>query len=253
MDDRIAHVVIVVPVRNEEGMLGTCLEHLGTAMDQLHRQRPEVSVGLTVVLDRCEDSSASIAARFEATDQRIAVVAGDFGSVGSSRAAGISRALDNLGQRNPRSRTLSDTWIACTDADTRVPSNWLTRSVELAESGFDVLTGTVEPDSAELDRELFSAWQRGHCQTEGHHHVHGANLGIRASEYRAVGGFDPVAQDEDVLVVRRLRINGARFLATGKLHAITSGRIQGRVGSGFSGYLRSLQNETAQGANTPNT
>jgi hypothetical protein len=32
----------------------------------------------------------------------------------------------------------------------------------------------------------------------GHHHVHGANLGMSASAYGAAGGFPPLRTHEDV-------------------------------------------------------
>ncbi len=253
MDDALGAVVVVVPVRNEEKLLGLCLDHVRLAMEQLHRARPQITVSLTVVLDQCQDSSALVAASHAARDKRITVISVDFGSVGSSRASGIENALAALSSCVPPDRSLHETWIACTDADTQVPAHWLTRAVELAESGHDAVTGTVEPDRNELGETLFAAWQREHRSHEGHNHVHGANLGFRASEYRAVGGFPPVPVDEDVLLVDRLRAHGARILATGQLHAITSGRIQGRVGTGFAAYLHSLDTGTSTQTGRPNS
>lgn len=253
MDDALGAVVIVVPVRNEEKTLAQCLNSLQVAMDQLNGARPEITLSLTIVLDRCHDSSSVVAACFAAKDNRITVVSVDVGSVGSSRAHGIECALSAASGHSPSAQPLHGTWIACTDADTRVPQHWLTRAVELAESGYDAVTGTVEPDKSELGEAMFAAWQREHRRDEGHDHIHGANLGIRASEYRAVGGFDPVPVDEDVLLVRRLRAHRARILATGQLHAITSGRIQGRVSSGFAGYLHDLDREASTQTHKPHT
>ena len=76
---------------------------------------------------------------------------------------------------------------------------------------------------------------------DGGPHVHGANLGVPASAYFAVGGFDPVPANEDVRLVEKLRTSGAPILATARIHAVTSGRLRGRVDAGFAGYLRGLE------------
>jgi cellulose synthase/poly-beta-1,6-N-acetylglucosamine synthase-like glycosyltransferase len=240
MDDRLSAIVIVVPARNEEELLGACLLRLGKAMDRLNRARPELEIRLTVVLDQCRDSSPALAASFAANDPRLSVLSVGCGVVGATRAAGIDFALESLATDTLARHSPERIWIACTDADTRVPVHWLTRAVKLAESGSDVIAGTVEPDSADMDQAFYALWWRDHDRGEGHGHIHGANLGFRASAYCAVGGFDPVPVSEDVLLVEKLRRSGARVTATGKIHAITSGRMQGRVGSGFAGYLRKL-------------
>ncbi|OIH82226.1 hypothetical protein BLJ79_20050 [Arthrobacter sp. UCD-GKA] len=238
MSDVIRRLAIVVPVRNEEALLGGCLRHLQAAMNQVGDARPGLRVGLTLVLDGCRDGSGAIAEAAVARDRRVEVLAVDCGSVGATRAAGVAQAL---GGPSAAGRSgLAHTWIACTDADTRVPRHWLTGQLELAESGVDVVTGTVEPDRAELGEHLFGLWQQSHVRTEGHGHVHGANLGVRASAYVSVGGFDPVPVHEDALLVHKLRASGARIRATARLHAVTSGRLRGRLEAGFADYLRAL-------------
>lgn len=237
LGEQLEAVRIVVPVRDEEERLAACLEHLGAAMDRLREDRPHLAVRLTVVCDSCRDSSPALALSRAAADPRIGVMSVDLGSVGASRAAGVAHAL-TAGSREPPS--MRGTWIACTDADTRVPAHWLTRMVALAETGADAVVGTVEPDRAELGEVRYARWQRRHTRREGHGHVHGANLGVRASTYLEAGGFDPVALHEDVRLIEKLRRNGARIAATGLIHAVTSGRVTGRVDAGFAGYLRQL-------------
>ncbi len=232
-------MVLVVPVRDEEALLGGCLRHLQAAMDHVHLVRPEIRLGLTVVLDGCRDASPAVAAAFADRDPRIEVLAVDFASVGAARTAGIDHALAGAQGTGGRHRP-ERTWISCTDADTRVPRHWLTGQLELAGSGADAVLGTVEPDPEELDPALHRLWRLAHVPAEGHGHVHGANLGVRASAYGAVGGFDPVPEHEDLLLVQKLRGAGASIRATARIHAVTSGRIHGRTPSGFAGYLRAL-------------
>lgn len=252
-DDFLDTILVVVPVRDEAELLHGCLEHLQRAMDQARLTRPAIRVHLCMVLDHCRDSSGAVAAAAAAGDPRITLISVDFGSVGASRRAGIADLLKTITNDADDEALLHRIWIACTDADTRVPVHWLTTSIALAESGSDAIAGTVEPDRADLDQELFAAWAREHHRHEGHKHVHGANLGVRASAYRAVGGFDPVPLHEDALLVHKLRREGFRVLSTGKLHAVTSGRARGRVSTGFAGYLRDLARAPAARAEGQST
>jgi hypothetical protein len=68
--------------------------------------------------------------------------------------------------------------------------------------------------------------------------VHGANLGTRASTLVAAGGFEPVLEHEDVLLVAEARARGARLIASDEAWVQTSGRLFGRTAGGYAGYLR---------------
>jgi len=56
-------VPLTVTARDEEATLGACLDSLLAAAARAERERP-VRFALTVVLDRCTDASAAVAARF---------------------------------------------------------------------------------------------------------------------------------------------------------------------------------------------
>jgi len=90
-------------------------------------------------------------------------------------------------------------WLANTDADSVVPRDWLIRMVDAADAGVQVVLGTVAPD-VELPQTLRAAWIARHQLHDGHPHIHGANLGIRADTYLALGGWR-----EDSRVGRRRR------------------------------------------------
>ncbi len=72
---------------------------------------------------------------------------------------------------------------------------------------------------------------------EGHAHVHGANLGIRASRWRNVGGFRDLRIHEDVELVSRVRAHTRRWVATVTIRIRTSGRSGSRVTGRFADYL----------------
>ncbi|MEE1621906.1 glycosyltransferase family A protein [Zafaria sp. Z1313] len=231
----IRHVAVVVPVKDEAELLPACLRRLAAAMDRFDATGDGRGSTLVLALDSCTDASRAIAAQASRRDRRIGFLAGAFGGVGPARAAGVERALGRIGAVVPER-----IWIACTDADTLVPVDWVLRQAALADAGADAVLGTVEPDPADTEQRLLAAWHAQHDLADGHPHVHGANLGIRASAYRLVGGFAPVEYNEDVLLVAALRAAGRQVLSSGDLRALTSGRLVGRAAQGFAAYLREL-------------
>jgi len=90
-------------------------------------------------------------------------------------------------------------WLATTDADSLVPEDWLSRQLAYASQGWDVVLGTVSvTDWASHPAHVPAVYAARYASGGGPHpHVHGANLGIRASAYRAVGGFRPLRTAED--------------------------------------------------------
>ena len=232
----ISHVAIVVPVRDEEVLLARCLSALTTAIEALDAvpepDRPRVFVLL--VFDRCTDQSARVAAHW--TDFGRWEI--DAGAVGVARRDGIRHALGSL-LRSPAdaAASASQIWIATTDADSAVPPNWLVTQLALARNGAELVLGTVQPDDDLAAHELVR-WEALHTIGEGHPHVHGANLGVRADRYLAAGEFAPVDRDEDVLLVAAVRSLGVAEARTALIPVLTSGRRVGRAPAGFAGYLR---------------
>ncbi len=240
----IGRVEVVMPAHDEERHIEHALHALQAAAQALAERRPEAAVGITVVLDHCTDGSADIAARVAAVDQRFRVIHQTFRNAGASRAAGVAAAL---GRTRPclEGTCLESTWLASTDADSRVPENWLWRQLELADAGWDVVLGSVEPDPRGMDPDVLRTWRIRHPADERHTHVYGANLGVRASAYRLAGGFPEIPSSEDRVLVGRLRRRGFAVLATDTTRVVTSGRTSARAPHGFGAYLRTLGGEAA--------
>ncbi|WP_364398918.1 glycosyltransferase [Pseudarthrobacter sp. LMD1-1-1.1] len=240
----IQHVAVVIPAHNEEQHLERALTAVSCAADRVEAELPDVAVQVVVVLDGCTDRSPAVAARVAAGDPRYLLLPVSFGSVGRSRQAGVRAALENSSRCTQDGRAAGhspqETWLANTDADSCVPSHWLVRQLELAELGFDVVLGTVQPDPHGMHHDLLARWHARHAGTEDHTHVYGANLGVRASSYLAAGGFPGVDFDEDQALVRRLRSSGAGIVATDTTRVLTSGRTVGRAPHGFAAYLLAL-------------
>lgn len=241
----IDQVAVVVPAHNEEQFLERTLAAVGAAADRLAVVSPGIGVEVVVVLDACTDRSLEVAHAFDAGNLRYRALPVTFHSVGKSRRAGIRAVLDALGGSGTADGRAADVrahrvWLANTDADSRVPENWLVRQLELAAGGADVVLGSVEPDAHGMRHDLVARWHARHALAENHPHVHGANLGVRASAYLAAGGFPAIDRDEDQALVVRLREGGAAIVSTDTTRVLTSGRTTGRAPGGFAAYLLAL-------------
>ncbi|SDP45076.1 Glycosyl transferase family 2 [Nakamurella panacisegetis] len=232
----ITEMLVVIPARNEELHLPRALAALEVARNRLSAQsaRPPM-VRVLVVLDRCTDRSAEVVAQWDA----VQALTADDGSVGAARGRGIAHGLATSG-RDPR-----EIWIACTDADSAVPADWLLTHLRQAQAGADLLLGTVRPDPQDVNEKMVARWISQHRLADGHPHIHGANLGIRADCYLRAGGFLPISAHEDRLLVEAVRRLGARVVATGAGPVLTSGRLVGRAPEGFAQHLRELTRRRA--------
>ena len=227
MTRRVQAVGVVVPARNEEDLLPRALAALELAARGARQLG--VTVDVVVVADSCLDATAELARA-----AGVRVLEATSGAVGPARAVGALDVLDRHAQV-PRDRF----WLASTDADSRVPAQWLLTQLELADDGADLVLGTVEVDDwSGHPAYVEKAWRATYDPHDGHRHVHGANVGVRGDAYLAVGGFPDLDHDEDVALVAALRHR--QVVRTGAIPVLTSARLQGRAGAGFAGYLADL-------------
>jgi glycosyltransferase involved in cell wall biosynthesis len=221
----LTRIGVVVPAHNEQTMLAGCLAALQTAARLV-----SLPTRILVVLDDCTDRTSDICDAFRVETCRIAAR-----NVGKARATGMRALLKS-------EFSLESLWLASTDADTCVEPNWLSHQVELAGSGADVVLGIVQIDDEVVSghgRRSFEADYQERLSADGtHHHVHGANLGLRASVYLRAGGFPPVANHEDHGLVRELRqMKSVTIAACQRLAVRTSGRLDARCHDGFGATL----------------
>jgi hypothetical protein len=229
----LAAVLVVVPARDEERLVGRCLVSLVDAAAVLRRERPGVVARIVVVADACTDRTAELARAFAG----VTVIEVDAGAVGTARAEGVRHGLALLADDPFGTAVPERIWLASTDADSAVPTNWLTEQVALADRGVDVMVGTVRPDPADLTPEQDAHWLATHVPGLPNGHVHGANLGVRASSYLEAGGFDGVVEHEDNVLVSRLRTLPTVIVPSDACQVLTSGRLVGRTPGGYAGYL----------------
>ena len=223
----IEAVAIAVPAHNEETLLPACLRALRRAASPL-----SLPVHLLVVADACTDQTVAAAraggARVTAVEAR---------SVGAARAAGMAELIRLTADTRPAA-----VWLATTDADTVVPPDWLRRQLRYASQGWDVVLGTVSVADWDGHPPHVPATFEARYEFGGgpHPHVHGANLGIRASAYLTSGGFRSLRTAEDHALLAAVTQAGCAVLQASDITVQTSGRRQARAPEGFSHLLRTL-------------
>ncbi|MDI3273629.1 glycosyltransferase family 2 protein [Pseudomonas sp. MDT1-16] len=210
---------ILIPAHNEEDLLEECLQ--AALLAAQHELLNGETVEVLVVLDSCTDRSSEIVGSYPVHSLKI-----EARNVGQARAAGARFLLD----RGVR-------WISCSDADSRVAHDWLVAQLAL---GADAVCGTVTVDAwhASFDESAQTRYHQHYQAREGHRHIHGANLGISADAYRRAGGFEPLASDEDVQLVRQLERCGAKIAWSQRPQVLTSARLDSRARGGFGDFLR---------------
>jgi glycosyltransferase involved in cell wall biosynthesis len=229
----IEAVGVVVPAQNEETLLPACLTALRHAAEAV-----SIPVHVLVVADACHDGTVATARACGAQVIRIGAR-----NVGAARAAGMSMLL-----RRPAvpglvtARDPSAVWLATTDADTVVPPGWLQCQLRYASQGWDVVLGTVTvPDWDGYPPHVPAAFDALYGFGDGPHpHVHGANLGIRASAYLGAGGFRPLRTAEDHALLAAATEAGCSVLQASDITVETSARRHARAPQGFSHVLRTL-------------
>ncbi|MDR6989931.1 glycosyltransferase [Luteimonas sp. 3794] len=215
---------VVIPAHNEDACIAACLASVQAAAR--HAALGDEAVEIVVALDRCSDRTADIVA-----DYGVRSVVLHDGNVGRARAAGAACVI-GLGAR----------WVACTDADSRVPQDWLACQIACAADAFCGIV-TVD-DWLDYDDTVRMHFGTPEEQRDGHPHVHGANMGFSAAMYLRCGGFPPLSAHEDVAMVAALHRAGADIARRATPVVLTSARRVARAQGGFADYLLALEART---------
>ena len=220
----IRGLAIVIPARNEAGLIDRCLRSLARSIEEC---RDELQISVTVVADGCTDDTVAIAGTFDFAT----VISTPPVGVGAARQLGAAHAIRDLGLPPEQ------VWLANSDADSAVEPDWVANHVRAAAAGADIRIGAVKPDFADLSPRQIRAWTRTHSGGAARGHIHGANLGIRASTYLAVSGFRPLFLHEDKDLVARATEIGAVVAIEELPDVVTSGRSVGRAPGGYATYI----------------
>lgn len=239
-------LVVVVPARNEASHIAASLQSIlravAVAAESLH------DVRIVLVADRCTDQTAAIAKSVFEHSPAGVVAHCDEGNVARARSFGVAVGRSKLVAPDP-----GRTWIANTDADTVVRSDWIVQQLQLADLGLCAVAGTIEirdfPGLPASARRHFAAHYTDSLPATGPHpHVHAANLGVRLDAYDLAGAWGDLSRSEDRDLWNRLSHQGLPIASVSELKVSTSGRSVGRIRGGFADWLREHVRERDESA-----
>jgi glycosyltransferase involved in cell wall biosynthesis len=250
-DALIPDAIIAVPVRNEEERITACLR----AIDAQTGLEPG-GLGLVLFLNNCTDrTEAIVAATVPTLSIPVRVMTETFAGAhaGWARRRAMDEAADWLGETRPGGMILS------TDADSRVPPDWVARNWAAIRAGADAVAGRVELDAAEAARLPPSLPARGRLEdrydaliTEAearidpdphdpwpcHRTAIGATLAVTRAAYCAVGGMPEIPLGEDGAFIARLIERGLRVRHATDVCVTISARLAGRAPGGVADTIR---------------
>lgn len=245
--------VVAIPVRNEAERIAACLG----AIDAQTGLAPG-SLGVVLFLNNCTDATEAIVADLVprmSVPVRVTHVDYAGAHAGWARREAMDRAADWLGAEG----TILSGMILSTDADSRVPPDWVARNRAALDRGADAVAGRIQldPDERALlppslhwrgDREdlysdlLTEAEARidpdPHDPWPCHRTTIGATLGVSVAAYRAVGGMPAIALGEDGAFVALLLAQGLHVRHDPAILVTVSGRLVGRAPGGVADTIR---------------
>jgi glucosyl-3-phosphoglycerate synthase len=236
-------VSVVVPARDEEALIGSCLAALAKQED-ISSQEYEV----LLVLDKCADATEARAleAVAEYPDLRLHLLDGPGRGAGHARRTGMEEAYArHLSSGQP------DGLIASTDADTVVAPDWLSEQLQAASRGARAIGGRIElRDDGDLpqgvaswhdeqgrarQRELLASLDSSDGPLSAEHwQFSGASLALTAAAYAEIGGLEPLAALEDEYLERALSRCGIPIERPLSVRVSTSARLVGRANRGLA-------------------
>ena len=245
-DDGVApvDVVVAIPAHDEEALVASCLASVVRALAHARREGAIGVARILVSAHRCSDATAARAR--EALDGlpswcRGEVVLDDEPPpVGAVRHRLLARVEDLPGA----------TWVFSTDADSRVPLDWVTGMLAAAHPAGGpraaAVAGLVDVEHWHADpaaREAYARLVEAGLTPTGHGHVYAANLAVRLADYRAVGGFPAPEHGEEHGLVAALRGSGRHVATPHHPSVATSGRTPGRAAHGLGELLARIADE----------
>lgn len=223
------------------------LPGLFAAIGQLSIDRDALHVCL--YLDDCADGSVELLSQIGSTlPFRLTVAHGGRGgepNAGAARRAALAMGLELLAGR--------EGLLLTTDADSRPHRDWIVagrrglREAEVVAGRIIRIHGAADTQQCRIEHyyDRLHRYRRAIDPVpwearDTHHFSGGANMAIRASAYRMIGGFVPLPSGEDARLLDDAARGGLRVRRDAAMVVETSSRRQGRIAGGLAGLLRAL-------------
>lgn len=240
-------VLVAIPANDESTSIGGCLAAVLEALRAAQRSGAVRGALMAVAAHRCQDDTAALAREALAGQQVArALVVED---LESGTVGGVRHRLVTLARGSWPGEWPSRRWLFSTDADSRVPADWVVGTLgHAATSGAVAVAGLVELDgwvAGQAARRAYADIVQSGMSGAGtgpaaHAHAYAANLAVRLDAYDAVGGFPAVAHGEDRVLLERLRAASWPVAAPADPVVRTSARMPGRARGGLGTLLLRL-------------
>ena len=238
-------VSVVVPARNEEALVGSCLEALAEQEGISHEEYE-----VLLVLDHCTDETEARAREIANAYPRFELYLLDGPGKGSGHARRVGMELASarlLGLERPKGL------VASTDADTVAAPDWLAAQLRAVSRGALAIGGRIELAEGSLPKSIFR-WhaERGRRRHESllsepqqlgkteHWQFSGASLALTAQVYRNIGGLEPRVALEDEHLEAVLRQHCVPIERLTSVRVTTSARLEGRAKQGLAHDLAAV-------------
>ncbi|WP_341987856.1 hypothetical protein [Azorhizobium sp. AG788] len=258
--DAPVRVIVAIPACDEAERIGNCLDALASQEEwpgHFHRSR---DFGIVLLVNNTSDQTFDMAVAllrarnlpFVCADVRLPA---EHAHAGAARGLAMDAAADWL----ERVGNDTDGLILTTDADSRVPADWVRRTLAGLPGSIGAVAGRVDLDPSE-EHELPCRLRRrrrderayeevllalsavidplAHDPWPNHGTASGASLAVTLSAYRAIGGSPHVPCGEDRALVAALRWLDIPVRHDPELVVSTSARLAGRARDGFADTLR---------------
>lgn len=242
--NELGPALVAVPVKDEAERIADCLRALALQ----HDVRAD---GIVLVVNNTSDGTAEIIRRLlPLLPVPVHVLERDFppgqASAGHARRLAMEHAAALLGDRGV---------LLSTDADGRVPQDWVAANLWHLRRGLDAVAGRADLDPHEaaliparlheddaeecayaalldetaalLDPDPWDPWPR-HVQHSG------ASMAVSLTAYRRAGGMPAVPLAEDRRFFAALRRTDARIRHAPEITVTVSGRTAGRAEGGMA-------------------
>lgn len=234
-------LVVALPAHNESEVITDCLRSIGRAVATAQLAGVVRRARVAVSAHRCTDDTAE-RARLALTAQSgiepLVITDEDDVTVGAVR----TRLIDQAVLRSPL--LAADGWLFSTDADTIVPTDWITATLSRAEATrADLVLGLADLSDWLVDDATLAAYEQiiaDGLTSDGHQHAYAANLAIRLSAFREVGGFPALPHGEEHGLAAACRAAGLNVVSTLYPRVQTSARMPGRAPGGLGDLLAQL-------------
>jgi GT2 family glycosyltransferase len=243
--------VIAIPVRNEAERIEACLRAIDAQTGLASG-----SLGLVLFLNNCTDGTQALVEALRpslSVPLRVTHVEFAGAHAGWARREAMNAAAEWIGPQATGGTILS------TDADSRVPPDWVARNLAALRAGADAVAGRIELDADEAALLPPSLHTRGRLEdaysallTEAearidpdpydpwpcHRTTIGATLAVTRDAYVAVGGMPAIALGEDGAFVAALLRQGFHVRHAPDVVVTVSGRLVGRAPGGVADTIR---------------